>query len=79
MQTKRLGKSQKTLTENSLQKKLNLVKKKRKLRAEVKVLRNELGEETKEKIKLEEELFKAKKILNKSSFELASTHRQEFC
>ena len=46
-----------------------LVAEKPKFRAEVKVCRNELGEE---KIKLEEELFEAKKILNKTSSVLAS-------
>ena len=42
-------------------------------RAEVKGWRNDLGEETKEKIKLEKELFKVKEILNKSSSVLVST------
>ena len=65
MQPKRLAKYQKTITEHLLQKNLNL-------ELRLKVGDNELGEETKEKIKLEEELFEAKKVLNKSSSVLAS-------
>ena len=41
-------------------------------KAEIKYWRKELGEKTKEKIKLEEELLEAKKVLNKSSSILAS-------
>ena len=65
MQPKRLAKYQKTITEHLFQKNLNL-------ELRLKVGDNELGEETKEKIKLEEELFEAKKILNKTSSVLAS-------
>ena len=65
MQPKRLAKYQKTITEHLLQKNLNL-------ELRLKVGDNELGEETKEKIKLEEELFEAKKILKKTSSVLAS-------
>ena len=41
-------------------------------KAEVKGWRKDLGEETKEKMKLEEELFEVKKTLNKSTSVLAS-------